>query len=57
MTAEKNLNIFEVQQSNLEEFLKDKREDGFDIIGAEQTVASQNIIGFAFPRKCVLVLG
>uniref|UniRef100_A0A0A1WE94 Probable methyltransferase TARBP1 n=1 Tax=Zeugodacus cucurbitae TaxID=28588 RepID=A0A0A1WE94_ZEUCU len=57
MTAEKNLNIYEVPRPNLEDFLKDKHEDGFNIIGAEQTVASQNLIGFTFPRKCVLVLG
>ncbi|XP_054732953.1 uncharacterized protein LOC129240907 isoform X1 [Anastrepha obliqua] len=57
MTAEKNLNITEVRPSRLQEFFKEKQADGFKIVGAEQTVDSVNIIGFEFPRKCILVLG
>ncbi|XP_012158049.1 uncharacterized protein LOC101448557 isoform X3 [Ceratitis capitata] len=57
MTAEKNLNIIEVTPSNLEEFLKEKQAEGFEIVGAEQTVDSKNLIKFSFPRKCIMILG
>ncbi|XP_067646948.1 uncharacterized protein [Eurosta solidaginis] len=57
MTAEKNLNVIEVRPSDLQEFFKEKQAYGFKILGAEQTVDSVNIIGFEFPKKCVLVLG
>jgi tRNA G18 (ribose-2'-O)-methylase SpoU len=33
------------------------KQDGYSLVGLEQTDHSQNLHAFAFPRRCVLVLG
>ena len=37
--------------------LKQLRDEGFYVVGLEQTTHSQNLHSFAFPRKTALVLG
>jgi tRNA G18 (ribose-2'-O)-methylase SpoU len=41
----------------LEPVLKRLREEGFHLVGLEQTTNSQNLHTFAFPRKTALVVG
>lgn len=57
MTAEKYLNLSEMKPKFLQNYLIEKKTQGYSIVGAEQTSNSVNFIGFKFPRKCVLVLG
>lgn len=57
MTAEKNLNIIEVNSTYLEEFLLQKKFEGYTVIGAEQTANSKSFIDFKFPEKCLILLG
>ena len=47
---------FEVHRSLLP-VLKQVKEEGYPLIGLEQTTGAQNLHHFAFPRKCALVLG
>ena len=37
--------------------LKELRSAGYQLVGLEQATGSENIHTFAFPRRCVLVLG
>ena len=37
--------------------LKRRREEGYQLVGVEQTTDSQSIFQFSFPRKTVLVVG
>ena len=37
--------------------LKELRQEGYQLVGLEQTTGSQNIHHFAFPRRMVLVIG
>jgi len=37
--------------------LKDLREDGFQLVGLEQTTGSESLYGFRFARRTVLVIG
>lgn len=37
--------------------LKKLKEEGFDLVGLEQTQRSQVLWEFAFPKKCVLLIG
>ncbi|KAL5279983.1 TARBP1 family protein [Megaselia abdita] len=57
MTAEKYLNLSEMKPKFLQNYLIEKKSQGYSIVGAEQTSNSVNFVGFKFPRKCVLVLG
>lgn len=57
MTAEKTLNIVEVQAEHLKLFLVKKQMEGYKIVGAEQTCNSEPFHTFKFPQKCVLLLG
>ncbi|KAL9893547.1 uncharacterized protein ACN2A1_008614 isoform 1-T1 [Glossina fuscipes fuscipes] len=57
MTAEKTLNIAEVQPKDLTLFLLMKQLQGYKIVGAEQTCTSESFHTFKFPQKCVLLLG
>ncbi|XP_030376227.1 uncharacterized protein LOC115625341 [Scaptodrosophila lebanonensis] len=57
MTAEKSLNIVEVKPSALTDFLLEKQQAGYKIVGAEQTSQSVSFVNFKFPKKTVLLLG
>ncbi|XP_065209528.1 probable methyltransferase TARBP1 [Planococcus citri] len=57
ITAEKHVQINEVKKYNLFGYLKNKKEEGYCIIGLEQTTNSKNLSEFSFPKKSVLVLG
>jgi tRNA G18 (ribose-2'-O)-methylase SpoU len=46
----------EVRRS-LPPVLKKMREEGYRLVGLEQTTNSENLHTFAFPEKCVLVVG
>lgn len=37
--------------------LKELRQEGFALVGIEQTTNAQSIYDYAFPRKCAIVLG
>ncbi len=41
----------------LEEFLREKKRQGYVIVGVEQTSTSVSLESFLFPEKCVVVLG
>lgn len=45
------------QRRSLPPVLQKFRQEGYQIIGLEQTTASECIYEFQFPRKCVLVVG
>ncbi|EDW43169.1 GM26423, partial [Drosophila sechellia] len=57
MTAEKTLNILEVNPESLAGFLLEKQMEGYKIVGAEQTAHSTNFVDFKFPKKSILLLG
>lgn len=57
MTSEQWLSIDEVRPSALVPWLKAKREEGYLLIGLEQTSESIVLGEFNFPVNCVLVLG
>lgn len=69
VTAEKWVPILEVKENDLDNFLREKKTEGWSLIGVEQTANSkqsilscsesqgQNLIEFHFPEKCVLLLG
>lgn len=45
------------QRRSLAPTLKELRDEGYILIGLEQTTHSENLYTFAFPRRCVLVIG
>lgn len=51
------MKITEIKSWQLFDYLLYKKNEGFTIIGAEQTANSQNIIGTAIPKKSILLLG
>ncbi|XAR70547.1 tRNA (guanosine(18)-2'-O)-methyltransferase [Bertholletia excelsa] len=57
VTAEKWVPIIEVPESNLKVFLQKKKQEGFSILGLEQTANSISLDQYIFPKKTVLVLG
>uniref|UniRef100_A0A8D8UJA8 Probable methyltransferase TARBP1 n=1 Tax=Cacopsylla melanoneura TaxID=428564 RepID=A0A8D8UJA8_9HEMI len=58
MTSEKHVNIIEVKKYNLKQYLKYMRcEEGYQLIGAEQTNNSDKLQDFKYPKKTILVLG
>ncbi|KAL1462354.1 hypothetical protein WDU94_014194, partial [Cyamophila willieti] len=58
MTSEKHVNIIEVKKYNLKQYLKHMRsEEGYQLIGAEQTNNSVKLQDFKYPKKTILVLG
>lgn len=57
MTSEKWLNIGEIGLSNLADYLLAMKQQGYCIIGAEQTAQSIQIKDLKFPKKSVLLLG
>ncbi|KAK1356468.1 putative tRNA (Guanosine(18)-2'-O)-methyltransferase [Heracleum sosnowskyi] len=57
VTAEKWVPIIEVPTSSVKLFLEKKQQDGFSILGLEQTANSIPLDKFVFPKKSVVVLG
>ncbi|GJQ77073.1 hypothetical protein Trydic_g23644 [Trypoxylus dichotomus] len=57
MSAEHWVDIIEIKQGDLKEYLENVREENYTVIGIEQTAKSVKLHTYKFPRKCVLVLG
>ncbi|EEF37970.1 RNA binding protein, putative [Ricinus communis] len=57
VTAEKWVPIIEVPVNSVKQFLEKKKQEGYSILGLEQTANSVSLDQFAFPKKTVLVLG
>ncbi|XP_043812569.1 uncharacterized protein LOC110629722 isoform X3 [Manihot esculenta] len=57
VTAEKWVPIIEVPVNSVKHFLEKKKQEGFSILGLEQTANSVPLDQYVFPRKTVLVLG
>merc|ERR1712238_207557 len=51
------INIEECKEDDLLQWLKSRKEDGFTIIGVEQTSSSISLSNLVFPKKTVLLLG
>jgi len=46
-----------VTKNSLPPVLKKLKQDGYTLVGLEQTTNSNNLHDFKFPHKCVLVVG
>ncbi|XP_040986583.1 uncharacterized protein LOC121234635 isoform X3 [Juglans microcarpa x Juglans regia] len=57
VTAEKWVPIIEVPVNSVKVFLEKKKQEGFSILGLEQTANSIPLDQYTFPAKTVLVLG
>ncbi|KAJ0644526.1 putative tRNA (guanosine(18)-2'-O)-methyltransferase [Helianthus annuus] len=57
VTAEKWVPIIEVPVSNVKGYLEKKKQEGFSILGLEQTANSVALDQYVFPKKTVLVVG
>ncbi|PRP80273.1 hypothetical protein PROFUN_12740 [Planoprotostelium fungivorum] len=57
VTSEKWVPIEEVTEEDLARYLREKREEGWSLIGVEQTSNSVDLTRFEFPKKCLLLLG
>ncbi|KAF9602118.1 hypothetical protein IFM89_025163 [Coptis chinensis] len=57
VTAEKWVPLIEVPVSTIKVFLRKKKQEGYSILGLEQTANSVPLDQYAFPKKMVLVLG
>eukprot|EP01132_Coremiostelium_polycephalum_P009882 gene9882-12124_t len=57
VSAEKWLPMEEVSLENLEQYLISKKEEGYSLLGVEQTSSSSQLNQFSFPEKSVLLLG
>ncbi|KAF8379190.1 hypothetical protein HHK36_028619 [Tetracentron sinense] len=57
VTADKWVPIIEVPVSSVKVFLEKKQQEGFSILGLEQTANSIPLDQYIFPKKTVLVLG
>lgn len=57
VTAEKWVPIIEVRVNGVKNFLEKKKQEGFAILGLEQTANSIPLDKYCFPQKTVLVLG
>ncbi|KAJ5072993.1 RNA methyltransferase [Anaeramoeba ignava] len=55
--AERWISIKEVKMESLPQFFQQKRQEGFVIIGLEQTNDSKLLSDFEFPQKVVIVVG
>lgn len=56
-TSEKWLKISEIKEWQLFDYLLGMRQQGYSIVGAEQSGKSVSLIGAKIPKKCVLLLG
>ncbi|XP_015607513.1 probable methyltransferase TARBP1 isoform X2 [Cephus cinctus] len=57
VSAEKWITVTEVKPHQLQIYLTEKRDLGWELIGAEQTAKSISLPKMRFPKKTVLVLG
>lgn len=57
VTAEKWLPIEEVNENQLLQFLQEKKQEGWSLLGVEQTSNSKMLQNYTFPPKSVLLLG
>ncbi len=57
VTADKWLNIKEVPEKSLTNYLLEMKLKGYSLVGIEQTANSKQLNTFVFPEKSVLVLG
>ncbi|GFT74929.1 probable methyltransferase TARBP1 [Nephila pilipes] len=57
VSADKWVTIKEVKPHVLKEYLKSMKEQGYELIGVEQTEDSCNLKEFEFPKKSLLLLG
>ena len=51
------MDIDEVRTKDLPRYLKDKKDQGYAILGLEQTAKSVSLVDYTFPEKSVLLLG
>lgn len=57
MSSENWVDILEIKLEELKSYLLKMKEEGYAIVGAEQTSESVELNKFKFPTKCVLLLG
>ena len=57
VTAERHVPIAAVPGGALPAFLAAKRAEGYSLVGLEQTTGSVPLPDYAFPQRCVLLLG
>jgi tRNA(Leu) C34 or U34 (ribose-2'-O)-methylase TrmL len=57
VTAERHVPIAAVPGGALPSFLAAKRAEGYSLVGLEQTTGSISMPDYAFPQRCVLLLG
>lgn len=57
VTAEKWVPLVEVKEGDLAQFLREKKNEGYTLLGIEQTAQSTNLPDFQFPEKSVLLMG
>ncbi|RZF35637.1 hypothetical protein LSTR_LSTR016367 [Laodelphax striatellus] len=57
MSSEKHVNITEVKEYHMADYIQKMKQSGFTIVGAEQTPGSIQLTKFKFPCKTVLILG
>jgi len=57
VTAERHVPISAVPAQALPSYLAAKRAEGYSLVGLEQTTGSVPLTGYAFPQRCVLLLG
>ncbi|CAH1792155.1 unnamed protein product, partial [Owenia fusiformis] len=57
VTAHKWLPIKEVRPHMLKTYLSEMREEGYTLIGVEQTANSTQLTDYSFPKKSLLLLG
>ena len=57
VTAERHVPIAAVPGGALPSFLAAKRAEGYSLVGLEQTTGSIPMPDYAFPQRCVLLLG
>ena len=47
----------QVEEPDLPKFLKQLKNQGYTLLGVEQTANSKNLLNYQFPKKAVLLLG
>ena len=57
VSSEKWIRLHEVKRFELIDYLKQLKQQGYSVVGAEQTADSVPLNRFQFPTKAVLVLG
>ncbi|XP_015117795.1 probable methyltransferase TARBP1 [Diachasma alloeum] len=57
VTAEKWITISEVKPHELRDYLLEKKSKGWNLVGAEQTINSINLLDMKFNEKTILLLG